>query len=139
MNPDYPLALHFAAGAYVRCGRAEEAVRSMERAVEVVGRLPYYLAWLGWAYAAAGQVEEARVVCDELERRASVEYVPWVPRGWVHGALAEADEAFACFDRAAGETEPTLGTIHLPPFDPLRDDPRFVDLLQRLGYRRGPR
>ncbi len=52
----------------------------------------------------------------------------------VHAALGEKDLAFASLDRAYEAYSSWLFELQDPMFDPLRDDPRFEDLLRRLNH-----
>ena len=97
-------------------------------------RLPFYLGWAGWAYGIAGRKEEARAVLDELKARSTSDYVLNTSVAWILGALGEHDEAFEYFGRAIDEREVLMCTAYLPPFDAVRDDPRFQALLRRMNF-----
>ena len=56
-----------------------------------------------------------------------------VSEAWLLGALGEIDAAFEVLERAEEECQANLYFTGLPVFDPLRGDPRFTALLQRLG------
>jgi hypothetical protein len=56
-----------------------------------------------------------------------------VSEGWLLGALGEIDTAFDVLARAEDELQLWLYYTGLPGFDPLRTDPRFTALVQRLG------
>ena len=139
-NPDYPVALYLGGGAYVRLGEHARGIELLERAVEVMQRLPFYLGWLGWAYGVAGQEQRAESVLEELERRSVDEWMLHSPQAWVLGGLGRLDAAFEQLERGLAERDPVLiGAPNFPPFDPLRDDTRFTDLLGRAGFPLAPR
>ena len=133
-NPNHPVALYFAGAAYMRLGQHGKAIEVIERAVQVMDRLPFYVGWAGWAYGVAGREAEARVLLDELRARSTTEYVMNTSVACILGALGEHDEAFEYFGRAMDEGEALLRFAYLPPFDPVRDDPRFHALLRRMNF-----
>ena len=133
-NPNHPVALYFAGAAYLRLGKHGKAIEVIERAVQVMDRLPFYLGWAGWAYGIAGREAEARVVLDELRARSTGEYVLNTSVAWILGALGEHDEAFEYFGRTIDEHEVLMGMAYLSPFDAVRDDPRFQALLRRMNF-----
>lgn len=93
------------------------------------------LAWLAWGYALAGQKDEARAILGRLKRLSPQEYCPPTSMAMVYGALGQKDEAFAWLDRALREHDGIqLLSIKVNLyFDPLRSDPRFVEVLRRRG------
>ncbi len=48
--------------------------------------------------------------------------------------IGETDEAFDWLERGYREHDPLMVLLKLPVFDPLRSDPRFQDLLRRIGF-----
>jgi tetratricopeptide (TPR) repeat protein len=133
LNPHYHLA-HWVLGhchAYrLRCDEAEPALR---RAVDLSGRNPFMLASLGWLLGLRGREAEAREVLAELQERSSHQYVsPWLLGGVLFG-LGELDRAMACFEKAYEERYPWMITLRTDPaWDPLRDDPRMVALMEKV-------
>ena len=71
---------------------------------------------------------------DELKERSRQRYVSWFYVAAIHAGLDEKDQAFACLEKAYAQHEQGLVVINREPmFDPLRSDPRFADLLRRIG------
>ena len=132
-NPNHPLALYCAGATYMRLGKHGKAIEVIERAVSVMDRLPFYLGWAGWTYGIADREDEARAILDELKTRSTSELVLNTSIAWVLGALGEHDEAFEYFGRAIDQREALMPLTSLPPFDPVRDDPRFQALLRRMN------
>jgi serine/threonine protein kinase/tetratricopeptide (TPR) repeat protein len=92
------------------------------------------LAPMGYAYAKAGRRREAEEVINRWKELAKTKYVLdyWVAVTYV--GLGEKDAAFAELEKAYQARDWFLPRIKTDPFmDPLRDDPRFKDLVRRLG------
>jgi TolB-like protein/DNA-binding winged helix-turn-helix (wHTH) protein/Tfp pilus assembly protein PilF len=96
--------------------------------------LPVVHAVLGHAYARAGRLSDAR---SELQKLTSASTVRYVAPSWmaiVHIALGNKDEAFSWLDKSCQDRSEHMLYLKVEPLiDPLRDDPRFISLLQRVG------
>ena len=91
-------------------------------------------AGLAITYARLGKKEEARKILAELIKIANTGYFPGDQIASVYIALGETDEAFRWLDRAIKEHSAPIHRIGFSPeFRPLRSDPRFPDLLRRIG------
>ena len=124
-------ALSAASLANVALGRFEEGIAAAEQGVAISQRGPFFLGALGWALATAGRTDAARAILAEMRARPATSPTV-VSEAWLLGALGENDDAFAVMARAEEECQGLLCYTGLPGFDPLRSDPRFTALLQRL-------
>ena len=89
---------------------------------------------LGLTYAAAGRESDAKAIYQELLARSQREYVQGSILAQLAAALGNLDEAFALLNRAYEERDLRLIFIGAwPDYDPLRQDPRFDDLMRRVG------
>jgi Flp pilus assembly protein TadD len=89
---------------------------------------------LGFAYAVTGKQDEARRILAKLEKVHEQGVVPSGSVAILHGALGESNEAFAWLERAYEERDPQLTYIKAGRrFEPLRKDPRFGQLVHRVG------
>ena len=71
---------------------------------------------------------------EELQQIAARRYVSGYQIALVQTGLGDLDEAFASLDRACEERATELANLRIEPrFDPLRSDPRYAVLLERLG------
>ncbi len=101
-------------------------------------RAPIFVGLLGWALATGGRKDEARPLLEELRARpANAPTI--VSEAWLLGALGDLDTAFTVLVRAEEEGQLFLYFHGWPTFDPMRQDPRFPALVDRLGLSGGPR
>jgi serine/threonine protein kinase/Tfp pilus assembly protein PilF len=136
MDPVFAHARIIACGIHGILGHFSESIEEGKIAVELSGRSPFSIALLGWAYAVAGMEGEARKIIEELRVMSETRYVPsfWV--GVIYAGLNERDRAFDCLEKAYEEHYETLSFLNVIPYlDPIRDDPRYADLLKRVGLK----
>ncbi|HEX6623743.1 MAG TPA: winged helix-turn-helix domain-containing protein [Pyrinomonadaceae bacterium] len=134
MDPSFHLAIYFSARAHAQQGRLDEAVAESRRAVALSGGSTLTVGGLGYVYAAAGQSEEARKVLGELTALSRRRYVSPYTFATVHVGLGERDLALARLEEAYRERDYQLVMLRIDPrLDSLRDDPRFTDLMRRVG------
>ncbi len=134
VQPDNALAQWFLGFALISNGQSEGAISVLEKTAATMHRSPGALEILATAYARAGRRTEALAVMDELKRRRKTGYVPAGAFINPYLALGDYDQAFAGFERAYLEQSNILQFLKVHPFfDPVRDDPRFKDLLRRVG------
>ena len=82
----------------------------------------------------SGGRREAEEVLQRFKDLRKTEYVLSYRVASLYAALGDKDAAFAELDRAFDERDWQLQRIKVDPFmDPLRDDPRFNDLLKRMN------
>jgi TolB-like protein/Tfp pilus assembly protein PilF len=132
--PDHPGALWFLGFALTANGQAEEAIPVLEKALSVSDRSPGVMGVLVRAYAHAGRRADALRLLEELKGRQRAGYVPTAAFVNAYLGLDDKEQAFAWLERAYQEKANILQFLKVHPFfDPLRDDPRFVDLVRRVG------
>lgn len=82
----------------------------------------------------SGRTAEARAIAGDLTRRAATESVSPFFIALVHAGLRDLDQAFAWLEKACAERSGSVRYLKVEPrLDPLRDDPRFDDLMRRVG------
>jgi len=131
LNPDSPP--HGILGQiYLKQGRNEEAIAEFEKGARRNLNGP---ATLGYGYAVTGRRSEALAIVKELEDRYARGEMraEWI--AYVYAGLGNKDQAFAWLERAFQERSGTLQQALqiFSYFDKLRDDPRYADLLRRMG------
>ncbi len=89
---------------------------------------------LACLHARSGNRAEAVKILREIEERKKTAYVPPCDLAQIHTALGNVDEAFRWLERAVEVRDADLFMTKVwPVWDPLRDDPRFNELLHRLN------
>jgi len=140
IDPSYPFAHRLLGILYSLTGRHPEAVRELRLVADAAPHIPDFRADLAYAIARAGRREEARRILHEVES------LPDGPRkrdaafsiGRARMALGDLDSAFVWFDRADWRW-PHRGNRYDPTLDPVRADPRFIRLSERVDREMGLR
>ncbi|HWW86290.1 MAG TPA: tetratricopeptide repeat protein, partial [Vicinamibacterales bacterium] len=134
IDPSYVQA-HWRLGtAYAAVNRLDDAVAELDRVVGLTGRSTSSLAWLGLIDAVAGKRTDAEAVLGELLTRARDQYVTPAGVALIYAQLRDRDQAFGWLEKAFEERSNALAYLAVDPmYDPLRSDPRFDNLRQRVG------
>jgi len=115
-------------------GQANEAIPVLEKAANLADRSSGYIDVLGAAYARAGRRSDALRILAELKRRKQHGYVAAGSFLIVYLGLGENEQAFAWLEEAYKEQSNILQFVKVHPlFDPLRADPRFAEIVRRVG------
>jgi DNA-binding winged helix-turn-helix (wHTH) protein/TolB-like protein/Tfp pilus assembly protein PilF len=137
LDPTFARAHQELGRVYRQNGRTDLAVAELSRAVALSERASSALAELASARAAVGDVRGARVLADELERRArSGTYVSRYHFAVIAAALGEVDRAVADLRAAYDDRFNWVVFVAVEPqFDALRSAPAFQDLVAQLRVR----
>jgi serine/threonine-protein kinase len=136
MEPNFALAQNDLGDAYMQKGKTEEAIAEIHKAVDLSGDEPIYISALGYAYAVTGKRDEAVKRLDQLKELSKGRYVAPPHLALIHIGLGEKDQALEWLEKAY-EDRSVINNYALktdPKLDTLRSDPRFTDLLRRIGY-----
>lgn len=133
LAPSY-LSTYVRHGTYLcRAGQYDEAIALITRAL--ASETSWSAANLAYCLALAGRRDEAIAKLGELTNLAGMQYVSPVGLALVHMALGDRDAAFAALERGFElRSLRMLGLRSFPSWEPLRGDPRFDDLLRRIGF-----
>jgi tetratricopeptide (TPR) repeat protein len=119
--------------ALLKTGQHDEAIRLLEQAARG-STDPRSTSALGFAYGIVGRASEGRSILEQLETRATMGYLSPVYAAFVCAGLGDRDGAFQRLDAAFDDRSPMLASAAVEPLlEPLRDDPRFSDLLRRMN------
>ena len=124
---------HYELGqALVQKHMYDRAIVELQRAIELSGHSGAFDSNLGYAYAVSGRKEEALKIVDELESRHPTNYSVQADIALIYVGLDDRDEAISRLNKAF-DARFKASILRRPAFDPLRSDPRFQDLLRRMG------
>lgn len=132
LDPNFSMG-HWCLGqAYIRERQYLAAVPELERA-SALGATPLLICDLGCAYAGAGKNVEARAILKTLKQKAQLAYVSHYLIATIYSALGERNEALKWLQSAFDRRDSHIVDMPLDPkIDPLRSDPQFLPLMQRL-------
>jgi len=95
---------------------------------------PFVLALLGHSYAISGKKDEALRTTEQLKEISGQRYVPAYALAIVYAELNEKEQAFQWLEKSYQAHEGYVTILKIDPFlDNLRSDPRFADLMRRVG------
>ena len=136
LDPSYAIALVNIGRAYEMKGMHPEARGVFQKILAAAPDDPAVLALMGHEYASSGDRTKALQTVSRLKELSAHGYVPPMYLALVYTGLHDLDNAFAWLNRAADERcEYLLYLPSEPLADPLRSDPRFEQLLNRLGLK----
>ena len=132
MDPNFALAHNQLAQAYLQKHMYSEAVAELQKAVQLSGDSPTCLANLARAYVASGKRIEAVKLLNDLKRRTSTGSSNASEIAMMYASLGDTDQAMNWLEKGFEERF-NPGVLLRPGFDPLRSDPRFQQLVHRIG------
>ncbi|MFY9584112.1 MAG: tetratricopeptide repeat protein [Candidatus Acidiferrales bacterium] len=134
MDPNFASAHFDIAASYVEKRMYTEAIAEYQKVLAISGRNLTYLSELGWAHARAGNTLEAMKILNQLKEISRQSYVPPFAFAFIYIGLGDKDHAFTWLEKDYEQRDNTMVFLKAEPiFDPLRSDPRFADLLRRIG------
>ena len=133
LDPNNPFSRELLASSYGAKGNHTVAIAELEKikpmlpTAEVTGML-------GMEYALAGRRDDALKMLAELKQMAQQQYVSPFSVALVYVGLGDKDQVFADLEKAREDQCEWMGWLQSTAIlDPLRDDPRFADLVRRVG------
>jgi serine/threonine protein kinase/Tfp pilus assembly protein PilF len=134
LDPNYPMTYWILGLIYRDTARYDLAISAGEKGVNLSGGSPLMRAALAQTFAAAGAPEKAIEIADELNELAKQRYVAPHFFAGIYVGLGEHDRAIEYLEKSCAEHCHWLIYLHVDPsMDDLRNDPRFQDLLRRVG------
>ena len=136
LDPTYPPAHWMLAWAFAGLGQATEALEACERGLTHVPGDVMLEAFQGWALGNLGQMEAGQRVLERFERRRGDGYCSALLIAICCEGLGQTEAAVEWVIRAHEDKDGLCWLLNAwPVFDPLRADPRFQALLQRMNFR----
>ena len=134
LDPSYPVTMINLARGYEQAGMHPQAREIYQKLLGFAPDDPGLLALAGHEYAVSGDASAARKIEAQLESMRSQRYVAALYIALVWTGLGDCDRAFQWLDQAYDEDCEYLVYLSTEPMaDPLRSDPRFPQLLLKLG------
>ncbi|HEV8133262.1 MAG TPA: protein kinase [Pyrinomonadaceae bacterium] len=134
IDKTYPELWVALAAAYEQLGLFKDSIEYAEKAASIYGKHPLVHAFLGSAYATAGEYEKALSVLSRLDELSATQFVPSVCRAIVYMALQDTEAAFTHLQAAAKNRDAFLCWLNVLPLgETLRSDPRFEELISQIG------
>ena len=136
LDPGFVDAHYVLGFAYLKQGRNEEAGAEFQKSVDLSNRSGTYLGNLGYYYAVVGKRAEALIILKELEDKYAKGQASGLFLAGVYAGLGENDQVFSWlekdFQNRSGQLPTVAWRLH---FEKLRNDPRYRDLLVRMGLK----
>lgn len=137
MDPNFAVAHWYLGLAYEQKRMFDDAISEFRKAIALSGGCPLMQAALGHAYAASNNRVQATRIVDELNELSKQRYASSYEVAAIYVALGENEQAFQLFERACKEH--CFHLVYLtvwPQFGAVSSDPRFQDIVQRIGLAR---
>ena len=118
--------------AYLLKQMDKEAVAELQKAVRLSGGSPICIADLARAYVASGKMNEAVKLLSDLKKSSNAGLADAPQIAMIYASMGDNDQAMQWLERAYEERfNPSI--LLRSGFDPLRSDPRFEELMRRIG------
>jgi len=135
LEHNLPFAHVYLGYAYAAKGMYREAIASYQEAIKLGEDTPSVQIYLGAAYAREGEREQAGAILKQLQT--GREYVSPGELVVLYAALGERERALASLEKAYSAHDLQLQFLGVDPaFDSLREDPRFQDIMRKVGLPR---
>jgi tetratricopeptide (TPR) repeat protein len=139
MDRGFSQAHRTIARAFLETGLYDQAIAEFRHAMEP-GGIQLLTAELGHAYAVAGRRDDALRIRRELDELSKRRHVSPFDMAILSIGLGETDQAFDWLEQSFAQRERWMLQLKVAPvLDPLRSDPRFADLVSRVGVWDNPR
>jgi TolB-like protein/Flp pilus assembly protein TadD len=137
MDPNFAVAHWHLGLAYEQKQLLDAATEEFKKAISLSGGSPLMKAALGRAYAKSQKKHEANEMLNELNELAKRQYASAYEIATIYVALGNNEQAFQLLAKAYAEHSFHLANLNVcPQFKSVRSDPRFQDLVQRVGLSR---
>ena len=134
LEPGYTVGRLYLSQAYLEKGMYAEAVAIGEQWLQSDPANQWALRDAGFAYAKAGRRDKAEEMISRLREIAKTQYIATSRIACIYGALGDKDRAFDELNKAFAARDWELFRLNVDPYwRPLRDDPRFKELVKRLN------
>jgi len=135
MDPRFAVTHYQLGQAFVQKHMYNEGIAELQKAIGFSGGNKTFRSNLAYAYATSGRRKEALEILNDLKTRPNNGFSNASEIALIYVGLDEKDQAMTWLEKAYGERfNPSV--LIRPCFDPLRSNPRFQELLRRIGLNR---
>ena len=135
LDGNFWLSHLFITRVYLSRGQWDEAAASAMKAAELSGGSAEAIATAAYARSLGGRPEEARRILGDLTERAKSRYVPAYALAQIYLVLGDKDRTIEFLEKSIQEREPLMVFLKVEPkWDPIRNDPRFINILERMNF-----
>jgi len=132
LDPIFPAAHQYLPVLFAKKGMYEEALAKIREAPDGAGLNRTGVP--GYVYAVSGHISDAKKELEELKRLRKTEYITAVSLAYVCAGLGEKDEALSWLEKGFEERAFQMQFLNVDPrLDNIRDDPRFKELVRKVG------
>jgi tetratricopeptide (TPR) repeat protein len=132
--PEHTINYSYMARVYAQLGRYEEAISSHEQSSELRDQSGELSPFLAYIYSLSGKRAEAQKRLNNIIEYSKQNFVPPISIAGVYVGLGEKEEAFFWLEKGYSQNDALLNYLKMDPtFDPLRSDPRYTELLRKIG------
>ena len=134
LEPGFPLPrIMLATICYAPKKMYREAIDELKQGMSSGPAARFYLGTLAWVYALSGDRDQARLLLKQFKEQEGGSIDAAAGIGIAYAALGEKDQAFEWLEKAYQRHSTELASLKLDCNEDLRADPRFADLLHRMG------
>jgi TolB-like protein/Flp pilus assembly protein TadD len=135
MDPLLPQAHMFLGMAYAGKGMNEEALKALDRDMEISGgKKPEIDSWIAIGYALAGDTARAREIYANRVERSKTEFVSEFPLACTCFVLGDIDRGFEWLKKGYEQRDPRMSFLKVhPACDRVRGDPRYIEYVKKMG------
>ena len=135
LENNFWLAHAFAASVYIKKEMFAEAISEANFARKVSGGNTFAAAFAAYALAKSGNQTEARQILNELLELSKVRNIPPYHIAVIYNGLGETEKTFEWLEKACEKRDPKMAFLKVEPkWNNLRGEPRFQDLMRRVGF-----
>lgn len=136
LDPGFPWTPYWMGKCYQQMGRHKEAIAALEKAASLYDQ-QFILATLAHSYSSTGRTPEANAIFDRLTELSKERFITAYSFAEASLGLRRKEETLDWLEKAYQERSGwLLGMVVDPLWDPFRSEPRFIELLKKIGAQR---
>ncbi len=135
IEPTFWIAHLMLARVFIHQNKFDEAIAEAKKAVEFSGGNSEAISLVAYALVKANRRDEALAMLEELKSRSNQQYVPSYNLAMIYNGLGNSDEALNQLEKGFREKDVRMILLKVDPkWNNLRNEPRFIELMQRMNF-----